>query len=483
MKSAILLCAAGAVGGVIVLGQVDVTAFSGTGASKPPPTGAAAGTFEETGQVGPDVIVGALPSTYFWASDATETAYSIATTSCNIGDTDLDWIDSPSALHPVIGQNLFRLSSDGSKFEQVGQSWLKHAFCALQLDLAGCGSCSNPPGCLDHLVPGCSDPYSAQRNGTQSGLGPKWQVNANTGVFPVPWHQGEGTSGSYRRRLRVQNTDLSQSSNPQVKWFIEGQYVTRDDATWGNQNNNASYRQVNINASSFAMSVTGSTFQQHAGINAWKAQVPAVTIVDVEIPDEGLFKVAYLVVQRSPTQWSYDYAIYNMNSDRAGGAFTVPVPDGVTVNAIGFHDVPYHSGDGINGVNYSGADWVGVRGSTDVAWETESYASNQNANALRWGTLYNYRFNANTPPVAGTATLGLFKPGTPTEMTVDVLVPSAAPECQIDLDGDGEIGFNDLLAVLAAWGPCGGCPEDFDADGEVGFADLLATLAAWGPCP
>jgi hypothetical protein len=61
---------------------------------------------------------------------------------------------------------------------------------------------------------------------------------------------------------------------------------------------------------------------------------------------------------------------------------------------------------------------------------------------------------------------------------------SAAPcGCVADVDGDGIAGFDDLLAVLAAWGPCAGCPADVDASGAVGFDDLLAVLAAWGPCP
>jgi carboxypeptidase A2 len=48
-----------------------------------------------------------------------------------------------------------------------------------------------------------------------------------------------------------------------------------------------------------------------------------------------------------------------------------------------------------------------------------------------------------------------------------------------DLDGDGDVDFQDLLALLNAWGPCGACDEDLDADGDVDFADLLILLAAW----
>jgi hypothetical protein len=68
------------------------------------------------------------------------------------------------------------------------------------------------------------------------------------------------------------------------------------------------------------------------------------------------------------------------------------------------------------------------------------------------------------------------------EMEMEVTRIVIAPSCPADVDGDGEVGFQDLLLVLAAWGPCPGCPEDVDGDGEVGFPDLLILLADWGPC-
>ncbi len=46
-----------------------------------------------------------------------------------------------------------------------------------------------------------------------------------------------------------------------------------------------------------------------------------------------------------------------------------------------------------------------------------------------------------------------------------------------DVDGDGHCNVNDLLAIVAAWGPCSGpCPADVDGDGEVGVNDLLLVL-------
>ncbi len=50
-----------------------------------------------------------------------------------------------------------------------------------------------------------------------------------------------------------------------------------------------------------------------------------------------------------------------------------------------------------------------------------------------------------------------------------------------DIDGSGDVGFSDVLAILSAWGVCVDdcCPGDVDRSGDVGFADVLAVLANW----
>lgn len=58
-----------------------------------------------------------------------------------------------------------------------------------------------------------------------------------------------------------------------------------------------------------------------------------------------------------------------------------------------------------------------------------------------------------------------------------------APACPGDIDGNGEVAFDDLLEVLSAWGICPGCPADLNFDDQVTFDDLLVVLSAWGPCP
>jgi len=60
-----------------------------------------------------------------------------------------------------------------------------------------------------------------------------------------------------------------------------------------------------------------------------------------------------------------------------------------------------------------------------------------------------------------------------------VMLCAGAARVPGDINGDGTISFEDLLALLAAWGPCNGGPADLDGDGTVGFLDLLLFIQLW----
>jgi hypothetical protein len=60
-------------------------------------------------------------------------------------------------------------------------------------------------------------------------------------------------------------------------------------------------------------------------------------------------------------------------------------------------------------------------------------------------------------------------------------VHSCTDTCIGDIDGSGDIGFGDLLAVLADWQLPGG-RSDINMDGIVDFEDLLIVLSTWGAC-
>ncbi len=63
------------------------------------------------------------------------------------------------------------------------------------------------------------------------------------------------------------------------------------------------------------------------------------------------------------------------------------------------------------------------------------------------------------------------------------LVAGGKDPCPWDLNGSGDVGILDLLALLAAWGPNPGDPADFDGNGTVDIFDLLTLIANWGACP
>ncbi|MCP3963327.1 MAG: hypothetical protein GY719_36275 [bacterium] len=204
---------------------------------------------EAVSGAGPDVIVGDLFDINRWGSVGDITAYSVATTACNVGDEPLPWVAN-SIEHPVIGQNMYRLK-DG-RMEQIGMSWLKHGFAALAQSL--CGDCQNP-GTSSLLGVGCSDSCSASLSGDQTGfggvggLGPRFEVNASTGFYSFPYF-AQGMSGdAIYKRLQVYNDDLEPSMNAGARYFVEVHYVTAADALAGNHNNNASYREVAVSGS------------------------------------------------------------------------------------------------------------------------------------------------------------------------------------------------------------------------------------------
>jgi hypothetical protein len=441
-----------------------------------------------TPSIGPDVIVGNLTGISKFGTVDTITAYAIGTESCNIGNSPLLW-DQDTNNHPVIGQNMYRLK-DG-RFEQIGMSWLKHGFSALTLNL--CCTCQNP-GNSQLLGVGCSDPYGAGLNGDQNGfacgggnicggLGPRSEVDASSGAFAYPYGSAGQSGDAIYKRLQVENDDIDPDLNDGALYYGEGHYVAPDDADAGNAFNNASYKRLLVGGFSgggWNLSFTGSTTRELPALYAWMDSDPSVVIEEVDDGGKGKFFLGYRVTDNGDGTWHYEYALHNLNSHRSAREFIVPIADNVTLTNVEFHDVPYHSGE-----PYSNAPWTTTLGPGSLSWATETYDQNHNANALRWGTLYNYRFDANTPPTAVTATVGLFRPVSNPEISVDTLGPSEGQvlPCPWDCDDppDGVVDVVDFLTLLAQWGQAGtSCDVN---GGGVDVTDFLEMIGNWGPCP
>jgi hypothetical protein len=233
-------------------------------------------------QPGPDVIVGDLSGLAQFGSAGTQVGLAVGTDSCNAGTVDLDWFALPDNDHPVIPQNLYRMSGgtdNTERFEQVGQSSVKHAFTALTQNLCGFG-CNGVGG--SHLGSGCSDPYSASLNSGPN-LGSRAWINPFSGFFPrgdslTPpnnhsGHVHDGTS----HRILVEINDLNTTLNPGATYFAEAQYVTPHEYAWCqthpghcNMYNNASYRQYSVSGTTnFTFSPVAPTVRTRPAIIAW----------------------------------------------------------------------------------------------------------------------------------------------------------------------------------------------------------------------
>jgi len=406
-----------------------------------PPLSGAANAEVPARAAGPDVIVGDLPDMEEMGSAGTQVGVAVATTSCNNGDQPVDWFALPNTDHPVVPQNLYRMSGgldNNERFEQIGQSWLKHTFFALEDNACNIGCDTSGCGTGSHLCPGCSDPYTAGLNGDQNSIGSRAWVNPFTGSFPsnANEHGGHNHDG-VSHRILVAVDDLNTTLNQGATYFAEAQYVAPSEYTWCqthptecNMYNNASYRQFSVSGTtSFSFSPVGNTVRMLSAIWAWTGAT--VNRLEPDPGNDGFWFMGYKVTNPSPGIWHYEYALYNMNLDRAIQSFSVPLGAGVNVSNIEFHAPPQHPGwanDGtLNNQGYSNTPWTPTQTGNSVSWATETFATNQNANAIRWGTLYNFRFDADQPPQAANATVDFFKTGAPMTVAIQAPVQGGTP--------------------------------------------------------
>jgi hypothetical protein len=375
-----------------------------------------------------------------FGSSGTQVGLGIGTDSCNNGNVPVHFYQLPDPDHSVVSQNLYRMSSGASnneRLEQIGQAWVKHTFGADQLD--DCGFGCTPFPTFSELGVGCSDAYAASQNASQTNhegaLGSRAWINPFTGAFPVsprPENHSGHTHTGTSHRILVNASDLNTTMNTGATYYAEVQYDSPHEYAWCqthagqcNMYNNASCRRYNVaGTTSFTFSAVGETAIMTPATAVWAGATTAR--IEPAPGVDGRAFIVYKVTNPSPGVWHYEYAIHNQNLDRSIQSFSLPLGAGITVSNLGFHAPPNHPGfphDGTVGdAGFSNAAWTSNQTADTLSWNSETFAQNQNANAIRFATMYNFRFDSNRSPQTTNATIGFFKTGAP--ITVSIQGPS-----------------------------------------------------------
>jgi hypothetical protein len=423
-------------------------------------------------------------------------AYALGSNTCNIGTANSEWTNGGS---PGLAMNIYRLHN--GRLMQLGASFVKHSCCAAAGN--GCSTLADPPSALtcngaggSQLGAGCRDVYGASYNGGQSRLGPRSGINPWTGAFtPI----SAGTGDAVFRRSQVNQSDMNTTTFPGALWLGEGVYVATADAVAGNRNNNASYKRLTNTSNGTVMGTTGTTAIGIPAIRAWRdlggpggTPDTSVTVAQADFAGEGRFWYAQKVTNNGNGTWRYEYAVFNLSSQSAGGVFTIGAPASVAITNMGFYAPANHSNE-----VYNNNAWTMTRGTNSVTWATDqTFAQNPNANSLTWGKMFNFWFDANSAPdTVSSGMLSAFRTSQSAQLNIVGPVSNGLVCDSIDINRDGVLpdtaDIDQFLSLLSG-GSCVPTPPatecgdlDFNNDGlfpDTADIDALLSVFSGGPC-
>lgn len=342
------------------------------------------------------------------------TGFSAVTTVCNVGEVPVPWVGPGSSgamgeRHPFSGLAMYRETADGA-LEMIGTSWIKHGFNVLPTDKCNLGCATGPGG---QLNVGCSDTYSAGDNGTQFYLGPREELDPYAATWEACGSFFDATPADCERdyfgseaspvahRLAVTDADLDVHG---ARFFFEAIYWVADDVyAW----NGTGWRECSLTL------IGGGWVPNTPGGNAPEPGPLAASWGDKQgigpvARDDGEVVLSVRVTALVGGQWHYEYALFNWRSRSGVGALEIPVGTANVTN-VGFRDL-----------NGSGADdWTATVSNGTVRWSAAGQA-------LRYQTMFNFRFDADLPPVDAMATAEAFDPGIGRGFPLATRAPAAA---------------------------------------------------------
>jgi hypothetical protein len=321
---------------------------------------------------------------------------------CNPGSIPVEWRQAMQADHPKF--SFLVVKQDGDRLIQISDwSYCKHAFLSLNSSSTCGGSCVQPPNGGAQLGVSCSDVYSNSNNGSRTWLGPPQEIDPWLGTWnPVgsyfdrgdpdvgPPGNNDGArspinvgSDAVKNRVTIREADVQGGASGlifQIQVLSEGEPA-------GNRDNNIMSRTFNLswNGSSWSATTSGSATYGSV-LTRWAG---ASLSTGGNGNDDGRFLVAVKVTGPTDGLWHYDYAVQNIDNNRGGASFRVPVCTSARVLNPTFRDID------TNALN----DWTVSVGGGEIAFQATA------TNPHNWNTIYNFAFDSDAAPVAGTTTI------------------------------------------------------------------------------
>ena len=339
---------------------------------------------------------------------------------CNSGSVHIPWTGSSGGLmidtYPKIAFMIARLSN-GRMVQVSGKSFLKHSRIAFNFSSGPCGPCTSGPS--NHHRIGCSDTYSTGFNGNRYNLGPTTEVNPWLGTWDSQnsyFDRGDPAVSGPAAFDRVQSLTSSQTNSfdsvknrmivPEAELAVSGQFFTQvhlmiQGEAVANRADNIRNRGCSFNwsGSSWSDSWVGSSLNGSV-LTRW----PGASLNQGQNGnDDGRFLVAVNVTGPVNGMWHYEYAIHNLDNDRGGASLRLPVCPTARVENAGFRDI---DSDSLN-------DWSFSRSGGEISFLATP------SNAIDWNTIYNFWFDSDAAPVAGTSSIDQARIG-PGALSVNV---------------------------------------------------------------
>ncbi len=362
-----------------------------------------------------------------------EIGMSMGNTMCNPGTVNIPWQAAMQPNHPKFGFLIARES--GGRMVQISDyGYCKHAFVSTNGN-GSCGTCQNP-GTGSLMGVNCSDTYGSFNNAGRDQLGPATELDPwlgtwapvgsyfdvgdpQTGTGPADGNRSLITSGfdEVKNRVTVKESDLLVAG---ARYFF-GIHLMHQGEAVANRGDNLASRGFAPAWDGTQWTIGGSSIGQVHGsiLQHWQGATLAMA---GNGGDDGRFVVAVVVTTLGGGMYHYEYAVHNIDNNRGGASFRIPVTAGATTTNFGFRDI---DSDALN-------EWGAARVGNEIVFAA---AAN---NPLNWNSIYNFWFDCDIAPGNGSVLIDEARVGSGLlTVAVGCRAPNGLPDASAVTVGTG----------------------------------------------